>query len=106
MRPLPPERKGAAPVRTFFAVALQLGRAFVHLIDLARAILDGDRRAVRRAAHAIATAVLKGARDRGGGKHVRTAIDQQRRSESLTRLRESRKGRGPQAVAARRRTET
>lgn len=105
MRPPPPERSTTAVVRTFLAVALQMGRAFPHLVDLAAAIFDGRRSDMRLASVAIATAVLKGARDRGGGNHVRTVIDIQRRSASLTRLRKSRKGRGPQAVAARKRRE-
>ena len=105
MRLPPPERPTTAVVRTFFAVALQLGRVFPQLVDLAAAIFDGRRHDMRRASRAIATAILKGARDRGGGNHVRTVIDLQRRSASLTRLRKSRKGRGPQAVAARRRRE-
>ena len=51
----------------------------------------------------IADGVLDGARDRGRGPHVRSVIDQQRRSAPLTRLRPSRSGRTPQALAARRR---
>jgi hypothetical protein len=57
---------------------------------------------MRRAARVIADGVLDGAHDRGRGQLVRSAIDQQRRSEPLTRLRPSRSGRTPQAVAARR----
>ena len=51
----------------------------------------------------IADGVLDGARDRGRGQYVRSAIDQQRRSAPLTRLRPSRPGRTPQALAALRR---
>jgi hypothetical protein len=58
---------------------------------------------MRRAARLIADGVLDGARDRGDGPLVRSVIDQQRRTEPLTRLRPSRHGRTPQAVAARRR---
>ena len=48
----------------------------------------------------IAEAVLDGARDRGAGPLVRSVIDLQRRTDSLTRLRPSRPGRSPQAAAA------
>jgi len=58
---------------------------------------------VRRASIMIADGVLDGARDRGRGQYVRSAIDQQRRSAPLTRLRPSRPGRTPQALAALRR---
>jgi hypothetical protein len=84
-------------------VALQLGRVFPKLIELIRAVERGDRLALRRAASAIADSVLDGARDRGRGHHVRSAIDQQRRTDPLRRLRPSRTGRTPQALAARRR---
>jgi hypothetical protein len=90
-----------ARVRTFFAVALQLGRAFAPLVDLVKAVYAGDPFGLQRAAQAIAHAVLHGARDRGKGPMVRCAIDQQRRTEPLTRLRPSRPGRTPQAIAAR-----
>ena len=91
-----------AAVRTFFAVALQLGRVFPSLIELIRAVERRDQRAMRRAASLIANAVLHGARDRGRGQHVRSVIDQQRRTKPLTGLRPSRSGRTPQAIAARR----
>lgn len=85
----------AAPVRTFFAVALQLGRVFPCLIELTRAVDNTDRSAMRHAARVIANAVLDGARDRGRGQHVRSVVDQQRRTEPLTRMRPSRRGRTP-----------
>jgi len=88
-------------VRTFFAVALQMARMFPALVDLAKAMHAGDRLGLRRAALAIAQAILDGARDRGTGPVVRSVIDQQRRTGPLTRLRPSRPGRSPQAVAAR-----
>lgn len=90
-----------ARVRTFFAVALQIGRSFPALVALATAVYSADRLGVRRAARTIAQAILDGARDRGSGSLVRSVIDQQRRTESLTRLRPSRTGRTPQALAAR-----
>jgi hypothetical protein len=89
-------------VRTFFAVALQLGRCFSSLTELVRAGDNADRLAMRRAACAIANGILDGARDRGRGPLARSVIDQQRRTSPLTRLRPSRPGRTPQAVAARR----
>jgi hypothetical protein len=90
-----------ARVRTFFAVALQIARSFPALVALAKAVYNGDRLAVRRAAQLIAQSILDGARDRGSGPLVRSAIDQQRRTDPLTRLRPSRPGRTPQALAAR-----
>jgi hypothetical protein len=90
-----------ARVRTFFAVALQMARTFPALLELAQALYSGDRLGLRRAARAIAHGILEGARDRGTGPLVRSAIDQQRRTAPLTRLRPSRPGRTPQAVAAR-----
>jgi hypothetical protein len=80
---------------------LQLGRAFSSLLDLTRSISSADRPALRGACGMIADAILDGARDRGTGTHVRSAIDQQRRTAPLTRLRSSRPGRTPQALAAR-----
>lgn len=61
-----------------------------------------DRLDMRCAAQIVADAVLDGARDRGRGPYVRSVIDQQRRAAPLTRLRPSRPGRTPRAVAARR----
>jgi hypothetical protein len=90
-------------VRTFLAVALQMGRSFTDVVGLARAMHTGDRLGVRRSSRSIAESILDGARDRASGSLVRTVIDQQRRTESLTRLRPSRPGRTPQAVAAARR---
>ena len=65
----PPERRSSAPpaARTFFAVALQLARAFPRLVDLVAGAQQSDRARVRRAALALADAVLDGARDRGKG---------------------------------------
>lgn len=88
-------------MRTFFAIALQLGRKFSELVTLVTALYAGNRLSLCQAAHAIADAVLDGARDRGSGPLVRSVIDQQRKTAPLTRLRPSRPGRTPQAVAAR-----
>ena len=102
--PLPePAEPRTGAVRTTLAVALQLGRVFARLVALVRAAANRDHPEVRRLAASIATGVLRGARDRGRGRHVRSLIDQQRRREPLTRQRPSRPGRGPQTVAARRR---
>jgi hypothetical protein len=90
-----------ARVRTFFAVALQLARMFPAWVALTKAVYGGDRLGVRRAARTIAQGVLDGARDRGSGPLVRSVIDQQRTTAPLTRLRPSRPGRSPQAIAAR-----
>lgn len=90
-----------ARVRTFFAVTLQLGRRYAELLGLVAALYAGNRLRLRRSARAIAEAILDGARDRGSGPRVRSVIDQQRRTAPLTRLRPSRPGRTPQAVAAR-----
>lgn len=89
-------------MRTFFAVALQLGRVFPALIELTRAVDHADPPAMREAARLIADAVLHGARDRGGGRYLRSAVDQQQRTAPLTRQRPTRPGRTPQAVASRR----
>jgi hypothetical protein len=64
---------------------------------------EGDRARVRRAARALAEAVLDGARDRGAGRFPRSVIDQQRRTEALRGTRARRPGRTSQALAARRR---
>ena len=63
-----PERStGATPaVRTFFAIALQLARTFPRLVDLAVGVAEGDPARLRRAARALADAVLDGARDSAG----------------------------------------
>jgi hypothetical protein len=80
---------------------LQLARTFPRLIDLIAGAYDGDRPRVRRAARALAEAVLDGARDRGAGPLVRSLIDQQRRSEPLCHTRPRRQGRTSQALVAR-----
>jgi len=102
-RLLPPEHHASAapPVRTFFTIALQLARAFPSLIDLLGGVYDTDRVRVRRAALALADAILDGARDRSADPFLRTRIDQQRRTEPLQRTRARRPGRTAQAVAAR-----
>jgi hypothetical protein len=70
---------------------------------LALGVAEGDHVRLRRAARALADAVLDGARDRGTGPLVRSLIDQQRRSEPLRRTRPRRPGRTAQALAAKRR---
>jgi hypothetical protein len=103
--PFPPEQgppPRAAAIRTFLAIALQLGRVFPWLLEVTRATGQADRSGMRRASRAGADSVLDGACDRGRGPYVRGAIDLQRRTEPLTRLRRSRSGHTPQAVAGRR----
>jgi hypothetical protein len=78
------------------------GASFPRLVDLVRAKCANDIAARRRAALAIAQAVLDGAHDRAGGKFIPSLVDQQRRRDSLHRLRLRRPGRTPQAVASRR----
>jgi hypothetical protein len=78
-----------------------MARSYPALVTLAKAVHSGDRLGLRRAAREIAHNILEGARDRGVGPLVRSVIDQQRRTDPLTRLRPSRPGRTPQAVAAR-----
>lgn len=90
-----------ARVRTFFAVALQIARCLPALVAIAKALYMGDCVGLRRAARDLAQGILDGARDRGTGPLVRSVIDQQRRTLSLTRLRPSRPGRTPHALAAR-----
>ena len=104
MRRLFPPEPNVAPapaVRTLFAIALQLARTFPRLVELIAGAYDGDRLRVRRAARALAEAVLDGARDRGTGPLVRSLIDQQRRSEPLLHTRPRRLGRTSQALVAR-----
>ncbi len=87
-------------MRTLFAIALQLGRAFPQLITLVRAGFEGASAAARRASVAIAVAILRGARDRRRDRGPRTLHDQQQRTEPLTRPRPSRPGRSSQARVA------
>jgi hypothetical protein len=87
--------------RTFFAVALQLGRMFPLILLLLRATSTGETRRRRHAALAIADAVLDGARSRANRRFAPTLVDQQVRASPLRRLRPSRPGRTPQALAAR-----
>jgi hypothetical protein len=104
-RPFPPERLASAPppFRTFFAIALQIARAFPAVVALVASTYDGDRLAARRAARQLADAILDGARDRGTGPLVRSLVDQQRRTEPLRAMRPRRVGRTSQAHIARRR---
>jgi hypothetical protein len=88
-------------VRTFLAISLQLARTFPRLVDLISGVYEGDRTRVRRAACALAEAILDGARDRGVGPLVRSLIDQQRRSEPLRHTRPRRPGRSSQALVSR-----
>lgn len=104
-RPFPPELSSPQPaaLRTLFAITLQLGRCFPELCALVRAHYQGDHLGIRRSTRALASGILRGARDRSRDRPLRTLHDQQSRTEPLRRLRPSRPGRGPAAVAARRR---
>ncbi len=66
-----------------------------------RAVATGNTDTARRAALAIAHAVLDGAKDRGAGPFIPSLLDQQRRDAPMDRLRERRPGRTSQALAAR-----
>jgi hypothetical protein len=90
-------------VRTFFAVALQLARVFPRLVDLVRATANADTAARRRAAIAIARAVVDGARDRSASAFMPSLLALQRQDMRLSRSRPRRPGRTSQALAARRR---
>jgi len=71
---------------------LQLGRALPALIALVVAAHRRDRPDARAASRAVATTILRGARDRSRDKHARPLLDQQARVRSLTapRLRPAR----------------
>lgn len=71
-------------------MSLQLGRARPKLIALVAAAFLGDRVGTRRAARDVASVVLEGARDRSREPNKRSLIDQQERSDSLTRPRKHR----------------
>jgi hypothetical protein len=86
-RLFPPE---PAQTRTQFAVNLQLGRSFSSLVLLVRAGYDQDPAALRRHSVLIASAILRGARDRARQPPLRTLLDQQRRSKPLARKRSPR----------------
>src|SRR5580698_4608119 len=61
------------PVRTRFAVGLQLGRMFPTLLALVRQQYCGDPAAAQSALQ-IATAILDGARDRSRDRHLRSLL--------------------------------
>jgi len=54
------------------------------------AAFGGDHVGTRRAARDVANIVLEGARDRSREKNQRSIVDQQERSDSLTRPRKRR----------------
>lgn len=66
-----------------------------------RAAFEHEPRTARRAAAAIARAILAGARDRSRERHLRSLHDQQQRDAPLTRARPARRGRSSEALAAR-----
>ena len=78
-------------MRTTFALTLQLGRAYPALLALVAAGYTAARNDAREAAVQIAETILRGARDRSRDAHLRPILDQQRRTESLTRLRKRRR---------------
>jgi hypothetical protein len=78
------------PVRTRFAVGLQLGRMFPTLLALLRHQYAGEA-AATPAAHQIAAAILDGARDRSRDRHLRPLLDLQRRTEPLDQVRRRRR---------------
>jgi hypothetical protein len=71
------------PRRTRFSVCLQLGRAFSSLVALVRAGAEANCSAARAASHAVASHILRGARDRSRDRHIRALLDHQRRTHSL-----------------------
>lgn len=87
-RLFPPDEPAPPPARrSSLAITLQLGRARPNLIRLVAAAHAGDHLDMRRAGFAIATAILRGARDRSREPEPRPLHDQQRRSDALTRPR-------------------
>jgi len=88
--------------RSFFAVALQIGRVFHLVLDLLHTCLSGETSRRRELSKRLANAIIDGARPRGGRKYESTVVEAQSRSSPLTRLRPSRPGRTPQAVARKR----
>ena len=60
-----------------------MARALCALAALVRAGHQGDRLGVRRAAHSVATDILRGARDRSRDKHLSPRLDQQARGEYM-----------------------
>jgi hypothetical protein len=66
---------------------LQLSRCLPAVLTLVRAGHEGDPAAARGAAIEIATDVLRCSRDRSRDQHLRPLLDQQRRTDSLTKPR-------------------
>jgi hypothetical protein len=85
--PPQPARSRCSPVRTRFSILLQLNRCFPVLLSLVRAGYEGDLPAVRTASTELATDVLRCSRDRSRDRHLRPLLDQQRRTDSLTKPR-------------------
>src|SRR5262249_20705244 len=76
-RPFPPAAKAMAPpLRTTFAVTLQLARCFPALIALVLAGYADDPLGAHRAARQIADGIPRGARDRSRQSFPRTLHDQ------------------------------
>jgi len=78
------------PIRTRFAVGLQLGRMFPTLLGLVRQQYARDP-AETVSAELIAQAVIDGARDRSRDAHLRPLLDLQKRTAPLTRTRRRRR---------------
>jgi hypothetical protein len=76
------------PIRTAFSVTLQLARGVSSLVAIVRHSYRDEPRAAHTAAVDLATGVLRGARDRSRDPDPRPLIDQQRRTSSLTSVRE------------------
>jgi len=64
-----------------------MGRCRAALIALVRSGYLGEPAAARAAATRVATGILRGARDRSRDPHIRPVLDQQQRTEPLTRVR-------------------
>lgn len=91
------------PVRTRFAVGLQLGRMFPTLLGLLRQQYADDPGAMI-SCQQIAQAVIDGARDRSRDRHLRPLLEVQRRAEPLTQTRRRRR-RAPRPTAKSRRAQ-
>jgi hypothetical protein len=76
--------------RTLYAVTLQLGRARATLVQLLVAQFLGNPASARLHAKRTARTILEFARDRNGGRFIRTLYDIQEREDSLTSPRPTR----------------
>jgi hypothetical protein len=70
---------------------LQLTRCLPAVLTLVRAGHEGDGFRARKASIDIATDILRCSRDRSRDPHQRPLVDQQRRTEPLTRVRRRRR---------------